>query len=79
MTEDEFIRVLRVFDVTIFHGYRNWIVTRLMLDTVMRISGCLELLPEKIDFKHKAILIENSNNKQQCYTYFSFNMLVIVS
>ncbi|MCU5322566.1 tyrosine-type recombinase/integrase [Bacillus paranthracis] len=74
LTEDEIIRVLRVFDVTTFHGYRNWIVSRLLLDTGMRISECLELLPENIDFKHKAILIENSKNKQQRYTYFSFKL-----
>ncbi|MFJ8352497.1 hypothetical protein ACIQ69_03535 [Bacillus paramycoides] len=49
LAEEKIIHVLRIFDVTTFHGYRNWIVTRLLLDTGMRISECLELLPEKID------------------------------
>lgn len=65
LTEEEIRRILRVFDITTFHGYRNSIVTRLLLDTGMRVSECLGLLPERIDFKHKAILIENSKSKQK--------------
>ncbi|WP_268877027.1 tyrosine-type recombinase/integrase [Niallia nealsonii] len=58
----------------LFHGYRNWMITRLLLDTGMRISECLSLKPEDIDFKNKAILIKNTKNKQQRYVYFSFKM-----
>jgi integrase/recombinase XerD len=74
LTEDEITRVLRSFDITTFHGYRNWVITRLLLDTGMRISECLDLVPENIDFKHKAILIVNPKNRQQRYVYFSYKM-----
>ncbi|WP_040912455.1 tyrosine-type recombinase/integrase [Lentibacillus jeotgali] len=74
LTSDEIVKVLRQFDITTFHGYRNWIVTRLLLDTGIRISECLALIPKVIDFKNKAILIENPKNNQQRYVYFSFKM-----
>lgn len=74
LSSQEIVKVLRKFDITTFHGYRNWVVTRLLLDTGMRISECLSLRPDNIDFKNKAILIENPKNRQQRYVYFSFKM-----
>lgn len=74
LSNEELVKVLRQFDITTFHGYRNWVVTRLLLDTGMRISECLSLKPEELDFKNKAILIKNPKNKQQRYVYFSFKM-----
>ena len=74
LSSEEIVKVLRQFDTSTFHGYRNWIVTRLLLDTGMRISECLSLKPNDFDFKNKAILIENPKNRQQRYVYFSFKM-----
>ncbi|WP_200411453.1 tyrosine-type recombinase/integrase [Virgibacillus salexigens] len=74
LSSEDMVKVLRKFDTTTFHGFRNWVVTRLLLDTGMRISECLGIKPEIIDFKNKAILIENPKNKQQRYVYFSFKM-----
>ncbi|GAB7386845.1 hypothetical protein BSNK01_06810 [Bacillaceae bacterium] len=74
LTPDEIKKVLAQFDTTKFHSYRNWVITRLLLDTGMRISECLSLMPEHIDFEHKSILITNPKNKQQRYVYFSFKM-----
>lgn len=62
---------MRTFDNTTFHGYRDWLITRLILDTGMRIGECLSLTPDVIDFKTKSILIENPKNNQQRYVYFS--------
>ncbi|GAB1793930.1 hypothetical protein PMEGAS228_04480 [Priestia megaterium] len=74
LKSEEIVKVLRTFDIITFHGYRNWIITRLLLDTGMRISECLSITPENFDFKNKAILITNSKNRQQRYVYFSFKM-----
>lgn len=74
LSSEDIVKVLRQFDTTTFHGYRNWIVTRLLLDTGMRISECLTLKADHFDFKNKAILIENPKNHQQRYVYFSFKM-----
>ncbi|ASV69059.1 tyrosine-type recombinase/integrase [Cytobacillus kochii] len=74
LSSEDIVKVLRQFDITTFHGYRNWLITRLLLDTGMRISECLSLKPENLDFKNKAILIENPKNRQQRYVYFSYRM-----
>lgn len=64
---DEIKRVLKQFDSSTFHGYRNYIITKLLLDTGMRIGECLSLFPEHFDFTHKSILITNPKNKQERY------------
>lgn len=74
LTPDEIKRVIDQFDVTKFHDYRNWIITRLLLDSGMRIGECLAIMPEHIDFQHKSILIVNPKNKKQRYVYFSPKM-----
>ncbi|WP_042350109.1 tyrosine-type recombinase/integrase [Bacillus massiliigorillae] len=74
LDNEELVKIIRQFDTTTFHGYRNWVVTRLLLDTGMRIGECLALTAKEIDFKNKAILIMNPKNNQQRYVYFSFKM-----
>lgn len=74
LTPDEIKRVLKQFDSSTFHGYRNYIITKLLLDTGMRIGECLSLFPEHFDFTHKSILITNPKNKQERYVYFSFKL-----
>lgn len=71
LSKEELQKVMRTFDITTFHGYRDWLITRLILDTGMRIGECLSLTPDVIDFKTKTILIENPKNNQQRYVYFS--------
>lgn len=58
LSQEEIRRVLGQFDTTTFHGYRNYVITRIMLDTGMRIGECLKLQPEDFDFKHKSIHIQ---------------------
>ncbi|QWU18480.1 integrase/recombinase XerD [Paenibacillus sophorae] len=72
LTTEEIKKVLGQFDTAAFHGYRNYVITRLLLDTGMRIGECLSLQPENFDFKHKSILIKNPKNGQERYVYFSF-------
>ncbi len=68
---EEIKRLLSAFDVTTFHGYRSWLMIRLMLDTVIRIGECVSLRPEHVDFKERSILITNPKNHRQRYVYFS--------
>lgn len=60
------------FESSTFHGYRNRVITRLLLDTGMRVGECLSLLPENIDFQHKSIHVINAKNKQERFVYFSY-------
>ncbi|KIL38509.1 integrase [Gordoniibacillus kamchatkensis] len=74
LSPEEIRSVLSQFDISKFHDYRNWVITRLLLDTGMRIGECLSLMPEHIDFNHKSILIKNAKNKQERYVYFSVKL-----
>jgi len=71
---DEIKKVLNTFDLTVFHSYRSFIQTKLILDTGIRAGESCDLRPENIDFKQKSILIENPKNNQQRYDYFGYKM-----
>ncbi|MFD2681186.1 tyrosine-type recombinase/integrase [Bacillus seohaeanensis] len=75
LSPEDIKKVLNTFDITKFHSYRSWVQTRLILDTGIRATECVNLRPENIDFKNKAILIENPKNNQERYVYFGFKML----
>lgn len=71
ITQEDFMLLLRQFDTSKFHNYRNVVVLKLLMDTGARISEALAITAEHIDFNHKSILIVNPKNKQQRYVYFS--------
>ncbi|WP_051051728.1 tyrosine-type recombinase/integrase [Paenibacillus sonchi] len=54
--------IFNYFESSTFHRYRNPVITRLLLDTGMRIGECLSILPENIDFQHKSIDVINAKN-----------------
>ncbi|OMF45542.1 tyrosine-type recombinase/integrase [Paenibacillus amylolyticus] len=72
LTPDELKRVFGQFETSTFHGYRNHVISRLLLDTGMRIGECLSILPEQVDFQHKSIHVINTKNKQERFVYFSY-------
>lgn len=55
LTKTELDMILKAMDRTTFHGYRNLIITKLILDSGMRISECLSLTDGDIDFRYRAI------------------------
>ncbi|MGE9877302.1 tyrosine-type recombinase/integrase [Bacillus velezensis] len=64
-------QLLNSFDTTKFHGYRNWVTVRTLLDTGMRIGECLGLRPDDLDFRARAILITNPKNRKERYAFIS--------
>ncbi|WP_309087571.1 tyrosine-type recombinase/integrase [Domibacillus sp.] len=46
-------------------------MTRLMLDTGIRVGECTQLKPENIDFHNRSILIINPKNHRDRYVFFS--------
>ncbi|GGL55610.1 tyrosine-type recombinase/integrase [Sporolactobacillus putidus] len=75
ISDDDFINVMKQFDVTTFHGYRNYTVCLLIFDTGIRIGEALNVMVRDLDFKHKSLLITNPKNKKQRYVFFSLEML----
>lgn len=74
LSEDDLKRVLASLDTTTFYGFRSWMMIRLILDTGIRSGECVALLPDNVDFKTRAILIENPKNHRQRYVYFSLKL-----
>jgi integrase/recombinase XerD len=74
LTPEDIKKVLSSFNTSTYHGYRNYIITKLLLDTGMRVGECLQMLPSHIDYIHKSILIVNPKNRKQRYVYFSPKM-----
>jgi len=50
LTLDEIKQVFKQLDSSTFHGCRNYIITKLLLDRGMRIGEFLSLFPEYFDF-----------------------------
>ncbi|NBI06634.1 site-specific integrase [Senegalia massiliensis] len=75
ISQEEFRTLLRGFDLTKYTGYRDYIITIILLDTGMRIGECLSLTTEDIDIKNKVILIsKNVKGNKERYVYLSFKM-----
>lgn len=71
LSESQLRQIMHSFDTTTFHGFRNWCMTRLILDTGARIGECVNLKPQDVDFKTRTILITNPKNRKQRYVFIS--------
>ena len=74
---DEFNRLLRIFDLSKFHEYRDYIITQLIFDTGMRLGETLLIQEKDIDYINRTILLpsENTKGKKDRYVFFSEEML----
>lgn len=74
---DEFNRLLRIFDLSKFHEYRDYIITQLIFDTGMRLGETLLIQEKDIDYINRIILLpsENTKGKKDRYVFFSEEML----
>jgi integrase/recombinase XerD len=74
ISDDDFINVIKQFDVTTFHGYRNYICSELIFDSGIRCSEALNIKVVDLDFRHKSLLVTNPKNKKQRYVFFGLDM-----
>lgn len=74
---DELNRLLRIFDLSKFHEYRDYIITQLIFDTGMRLGETLLIQEKDIDYINRTILLpsENTKGKKDRYVFFSEEML----
>lgn len=73
----DFNRLLKAFDLSKFHEYRDYIVAQLIFDTGMRLGETLLIEETDIDFIKRTILLkaENTKGKKDRYVFFSQEML----
>lgn len=72
-----FSKLLKSFDLSKFHEYRDYIVTQLIFDTGTRLGETLLIKEADIDFSKRTILLhaENTKGKKDRYVFFSEEML----
>ena len=77
LDDANFNRLLRCFDVSKFHEYRDYIVAQLIFDTGMRLGETLLIKETEVDFTKRTILLtaENTKGRKDRYVFFSQEML----
>jgi integrase/recombinase XerD len=76
ISDEDFIRLLKNIDTTKFHGYRDFIIIEMIIDTGMRIGECLLVGINHLDLIKRCILLvsENTKSNKDRYVYFSQTM-----
>ena len=76
--EDEmFAKLLKCFDLSKFHEYRDYVITQLIFDTGMRVGECLMIRDETdINFNERTIFLsaDITKGKKDRYVFFSVQM-----
>lgn len=74
LSQDEIKGILQAFNKLTFDGYRNYIITMFILDTGCRITECLSIKINDIDFLNKIVVLKNTKNKKERCVFFSQRM-----
>lgn len=77
LKDSDFNNLLKCFDLSKFHEYRDYVITQLVFDTGMRIGECLLIRDETdINFNERTIFLpaENTKGKKDRYVFFSMQM-----
>lgn len=74
--DNNFNRLLKCFDLSKFHEYRDYVIAQLIFDTGMRLGETLLIKDIDIDFQKRMILLpaENTKGKKDRYVFFSQEM-----
>lgn len=72
ITDEEFKRLIKAIDSTQFHGFRDYVICQLIMDTGMRLGETLNLNDLDIDIDKRIILIpgEIAKSKKDRYVFF---------
>ena len=77
MADKDFNNLLKCFDLSKFHEYRDYVITQLIFDTGMRLGETLSIRDETdINFTDRTIFLpaENTKGKKDRYVFFSIKM-----
>ncbi|MTW85102.1 tyrosine-type recombinase/integrase [Virgibacillus dakarensis] len=74
LSENELALFFRAFDVSTFHGFRDWIIARMILDTGCRIGELIATVPGDIDVRNGVLLLRQTKSKKERLVYFSKKM-----
>lgn len=77
MADNDFNRLLKCFDLSKFHEYRDYVITELIFDTGMRLGETLSIREETdVNFTDRSIFLpaDNTKGKKDRYVFFSVQM-----
>ena len=77
MADKDFNNLLKCFDLSKFHEYRDYVITQLIFDTGMRLGETLSIRDETdINFAERTIFLpaDNTKGKKDRYVFFSIQM-----
>lgn len=75
LTRDEVRRLLKTFDISTLHGYRDYIITKLLLTTGARVGETLSLETKDINFDSNIIIFRDTKNKKEKVSYMNNKMV----
>lgn len=80
ITSEEFNKIIKVLDLTLFSEYRDYVIIQLLADTGMRLGETLALKVSDIDLKNKTIFIDGeiAKGRRDRYVFFSDTMKKIL-
>lgn len=80
ITDTQFKMLLKVFNLSDYVEYRDYVITNLLMDTGMRITECLLIKVEDVDLNKRAIYLpaENTKGKKSRIVYFSNEMNLLL-
>lgn len=80
ITDTQFKNLVQQFNLGNYVEYRDYVITHLLIDTGMRISECLSIKIEDIDFTKKLIFLpaENTKGKKDRAVFYSNKMALLI-
>ncbi len=80
ITDSQFQLLLQQFNLASYSEYRDYIITLLLMDTGMRITECLLIKIEDIDFTKRIIFLpsENTKGKRDRTVFYSSKMALML-
>ena len=80
ITDTQFKMLLKVFNLSAYVEYRDYVITNLLMDTGMRIAECLLIKVEDVDLNKRAIYLpaENTKGKKSRIVYLSNEMNLLL-
>lgn len=64
-------KLFNSFDISTFHGYRDYMTTKILVSTGARIGETLSLEMDDINFRNNTILFRDTKNKKEKLSYLT--------
>lgn len=74
ISKEDLRLLFKAFDISTLHGYRDYVITKLLLTTGARVGETLYLEVDNINFNNNTILFKDTKNKKEKVSYINNKM-----